>query len=134
VTINFRVATLPVSQPRARATAINGKARMYEAKKSHPIHTFKAAIQQAAYEAYKGAPLEGPLSATLTFVFASKKKHRIYKTTKPDCDNLAKGLLDSLNGLLYVDDNQIVSLTVTKWHAAAHEQPHVLVTINEVST
>lgn len=133
MTIHFRVPTLPVAQPRARATAINGQARMYEAKKEHPIHTFKASVKQAAYAAYQGAPLEGPLSATLTFVFASKKKLRVYKTTRPDIDNIQKACFDALNGLLFKDDSQIVSVTATKWHAAADEQPHVLVTINEVN-
>jgi hypothetical protein len=32
----------------------------------------------------------------------------------PDVDNLAKFVLDSLNGLLYTDDRQVVSLHVTK--------------------
>jgi len=34
--------------------------------------------------------------------------------SKTDVDNLAKFVLDSLNGLLYVDDRQIVSLHLTK--------------------
>lgn len=37
-----------------------------------------------------------------------------YCTTKPDIDNMVKGLLDALNGLLWVDDNRIVGVSVTK--------------------
>jgi len=33
---------------------------------------------------------------------------------KPDSDNIAKAILDSLNGLAYKDDNQITELTVIK--------------------
>lgn len=36
---------------------------------------------------------------------------------KPDCDNIAKNINDSLNGILYPDDKQIVSLTVNKFYS-----------------
>lgn len=130
--ITFRVPAVPVAQPRARATTVNGQARMYEAKKSHAIHDFKASVRLAATQAYRGAPLTGPLDVSLVFVFPSKSKHRKLKPTKPDCDNLAKACLDCLNKLLYLDDGQVTCLCVEKYHAERNEQPHVLVTIEEV--
>ena len=33
---------------------------------------------------------------------------------KPDCDNIAKAILDALNGLAYEDDSQIVSAVILK--------------------
>jgi Holliday junction resolvase RusA-like endonuclease len=39
---------------------------------------------------------------------------QIWPPTRMDVDNLAKFVLDSLNGLLYEDDRQVVSLHVTK--------------------
>jgi Holliday junction resolvase RusA-like endonuclease len=102
---------------------------MYEAKKSHPIHDFKASVRMAAAAEYQGPPLEGPLSVMLTFVFSPKKVRACYKPTKPDCDNLAKSVLDSLNERLYGDDGQVVLLTVLKVHGAKGEQPHVVVEI-----
>lgn len=33
---------------------------------------------------------------------------------KPDCDNIAKAILDSLNGIAYVDDSQVTCLLVFK--------------------
>jgi Holliday junction resolvase RusA-like endonuclease len=48
----------------------------------------------------------------------SKKKKEAavgqFCTTKPDIDNLVKGLFDSLNGLLWVDDNRIAVMNVYK--------------------
>jgi Holliday junction resolvase RusA-like endonuclease len=35
-------------------------------------------------------------------------------TKKPDWDNVAKAITDSLNGIVYVDDCQIVSVYITK--------------------
>ena len=37
--------------------------------------------------------------------------------TKPDADNLAKCLLDALNGLAYPDDAQITALEVGKFYS-----------------
>ena len=34
--------------------------------------------------------------------------------TKPDCDNIAKAVLDALNGLAFKDDSQVTKLTVRK--------------------
>lgn len=65
----------------------------------------------------------------------SKKKkqdmldNKIYPTIKPDTDNIAKSILDSLNGIAYKDDKQIVSLKVDKYYA---EIPSVSIEIKEV--
>jgi Holliday junction resolvase RusA-like endonuclease len=37
---------------------------------------------------------------------------------KPDIDNLAKSVLDGMNGIVWRDDSQIVSLHVTKVYAS----------------
>ena len=132
--IEFTVPAIPVAQPRARATAINGRARMYEASSKHPVHAFKATLRLAAAEAYKGPPLEGPLSAQILFVFPMKSQRiRKPKATKPDCDNLAKSVLDALNGLMFGDDGQVVRLEVEKWHANGMEQPHVRIAISRLA-
>ena len=40
-----------------------------------------------------------------------------------DLDNLAKFVLDALNGLLYDDDSQVVMLTIIKQWSFNHESP-----------
>ena len=42
------------------------------------------------------------------------KKAPIHHTQVPDCDNLAKHIMDSLNSHVYIDDKQICELRVTK--------------------
>lgn len=50
----------------------------------------------------------------------SKKKKKeaieyiIRPTTKPDCDNTIKVVLDALNGVAYYDDKQVVSVSCEK--------------------
>ncbi len=65
----------------------------------------------------------------------SKKKRelklsgKIRPTVKPDNDNIAKSVLDALNGLAYVDDKQIVELAVDKKYG---EEPFVHVKLIEL--
>jgi len=48
---------------------------------------------------------------------------------KPDCDNYAKNINDAMNGIVFPDDKQIVSLIVRKWYADTEK---VTVSIREV--
>jgi Holliday junction resolvase RusA-like endonuclease len=69
--------------------------------------------------------LEGQINAHIKAYFGipksySKKQRRqieegkLRPTKKPDTDNIAKAVLDSLNGIAYRDDSAVVSLTVEK--------------------
>lgn len=49
-------------------------------------------------------------------------------TGKPDVDNVAKAVLDSLNGLAYPDDSHVVSLFIKKIYS---DDPKVTVYINK---
>ena len=67
--------------------------------------------------------LDGEIKAHITAYFqipkskskkikAQMESGEIRPTKKPDTDNIAKIILDSLNTIAYADDKQIVSLTV----------------------
>ncbi len=47
---------------------------------------------------------------------------------KPDLDNHIKSASDALNGILWVDDNLIISLEAKKFYS---EKPHLTVEIKE---
>ena len=85
-------------------------------------------------------PFEKALEVNIIAFFeipksVSKKKkeqmlnNEIYPTIKSDTDNIAKSILDSLNGIAYLDDKQVVDLRVRKQYA---EVPSVSVWISEV--
>lgn len=65
----------------------------------------------------------------------SKKKRaemlegKIWPAKKPDSDNIAKVVLDALNGIAYHDDTQIIKLVVTK---AYSEEAHLSVTLEKL--
>ena len=138
--IVIEVPAVPIAQPRARATAISGHARVYEPTK-HPVAAFKATVRLSAKVAYHGAPLDKPLNVSLVFVMPRptnliwKKRDmpRLPHAKKPDADNLVKSVFDALNGLLWVDDSQVHCLSVVKWIASGNEQPHVEIGVEEVA-
>ena len=41
----------------------------------------------------------------------------IKPVVKPDVDNVAKSILDALNGIVYLDDKQIIELDIKKIYA-----------------
>ena len=43
----------------------------------------------------------------------------LFPTTKPDCDNILKVVLDALNGVAYHDDKQVVSVKCDKFYTEA---------------
>lgn len=56
--------------------------------------------------------------------FSKKKRNELNEKPcpkKPDCDNIAKSILDALNGIAYDDDAQIVDLSVSKVYSATEE-------------
>lgn len=82
----------------------------------------KAALGWYGKIAMNSRPLmKGPLAMSIEFRFTKPKgKIRVnstpfpYPDGKPDVDNLTKLVLDGLNGIVYVDDAQVVTLKVTK--------------------
>lgn len=65
----------------------------------------------------------------------SKKKrqamldHKVRPTKKPDFDNIGKVICDSLNGIAYRDDAQIVDAQVRKFYS---DTPRVVVVITDI--
>lgn len=61
-----------------------------------------------------------PISVTIDVarhlpIGTPKRVRSVFDTQKPDVDNIAKAVLDALNGVAYDDDKQIISLLVRKF-------------------
>ena len=123
--IRFFAPGEPKGQPRPRAFAFKGRARVYD---PGTAEGFKSAIAAAAEE-WQGRLLPGPFSVSIELFFPRPKGHfgskgnlkpsaPIYHTGKPDLDNVAKAILDALSeksGIgLWKDDNAVVHLSITK--------------------
>lgn len=84
-----------------------------------PPRTMQAkAFWQALMEKHAPpAPLTGPLSLIVIFYYQKKTK-TLYKTTKPDLDNLMKMVQDAMQQTGYfVNDSQISILSVGKYYS-----------------
>jgi len=85
-------------------------------------------------------PLEGPLSASLSFHFKRPKTHYrshrkqlilkegsdVYHSKRKDIDNLVKFVLDSLNKIAYLDDSQIAVLQCIKLYTDGESRTEVV--------
>ena len=71
------------------------------------VKAWQEAVAWKAKEAMQWRnPIEGPVSVRLVFILKNKRRM--------DCDNLSKGTLDGMRGIVYKDDNQIVNLHIIK--------------------
>ena len=84
----------------------------------------------------QGVSLKMNITAYFAVPKSTSKKKRaqmlkgsIRPTKKPDADNIAKVIADSLNGLAYHDDAQLVDVVVCKFYG---ENEGVAVEIQEV--
>ena len=120
--ITFTVAGDPVPQPRARITTRGKFAHAYTPK-THPINDYRDAISQAAISAMGDQdPTSDCVSVVIDAVFARPKSHMTKRGLKPtaprlprpDCDNIAKGVLDALALIVWLDDTQVGRLVVEK--------------------
>ncbi|WP_415306488.1 RusA family crossover junction endodeoxyribonuclease [Clostridium perfringens] len=85
------------------------------------------------YKQQDGRYLEGPIKALIIAYYKipksySKKRVQAIRdglekpTKKPDADNIGKIILDSLNGIAYKDDSQIIELIITKKYTEDFER------------
>lgn len=137
--MKFEFDIEPVEQARPRAVRFGTGVRMYDPKK---VAVFKRQLGMLAKQQMldRGLdPFDGPLEVRMEFyrsIQASiSKKERARRllgvhrpTVKPDLDNYIKSASDALNGILWVDDNLIISLEAKKFYA---ERPHLTVEIKE---
>lgn len=129
--VSFSMIGVPRGQGRPRATARRGFATVYKAGKDRAYEKSVAGVARA----HMGdrAPMEGPVSLSLRFrlpipksetkrVRAAMASGEIAPTTKPDLSNMVKAIEDGMNGVVFVDDSQVVRSFQTKIYA---EQPGV---------
>ena len=117
--ITFTVPGNPVPQPRPRVSTRGGFARAYVPSK-HPVHDYRTQLAMAARLAGLTATGE-PLDVVIDAVFERPKSHLLKSGVKktaprlprPDVDNVAKAVLDSLQDVMG-DDSLVARLVVAK--------------------
>lgn len=111
-TIQFIVDGNPVPKQSYRAVKGGGYT-------SPRVKAWQTSVAWRAREAMAGRdPIKGPVSMHIVFVLTSNRR--------VDLDNLSKNVLDGCNGIVFVDDNQVVNLHLVK-HVIPDASPGVFV-------
>ena len=85
------------------------------------VTAWEERVACAAKEKLAGrAMIAGDLSVQLRFYMPTRRR--------TDVDNLSKGVLDAIKGILFADDAQVVDLHVTKY--VDRKQPRVYVAVS----
>lgn len=99
---------------------------------SGPYKEFRSAAPRVIDPILVGhTPYGGTLEVTIK-LFVEQPKATKLLLPKPDVDNYAKAVLDSLNKKLWEDDSQVRTLKVTKAWAGRHSKPRFIVTVKEL--
>ena len=129
---------VPVGKGRPKFSTFNGHAVAYTPKLTVNYENLvKLAFQQSGEKAFdRETPLKAGINAYFPIPKSTSKKKReemqkglILPTKKPDTDNIAKAILDALNGLAYYDDAQICQLEVYKFYS---DEPRAEVFISDI--
>lgn len=129
--VKFTVPGIPIGKGRPRFMK-NG--RTYTPQKTREYEN--KVVQCWKCQSEKGFADGIPLRATVTAFFTvpksvSKKKAAAMDGTphikRPDADNVAKAILDALNGHAYNDDSAIASLTVWKYQTTGASRVEVII-------
>jgi len=133
---NFEIKEKAIGKERPRINKKTGA--IYTPTKTS---TFEEKVKWAFKSKYNiGTELSvKPFKAKIIAVFEppkkiSKKKKeellfQVNYTKKPDADNIAKAILDALNGLAYKDDSQVSALLVLKDYG---EENKIIVELEEI--
>ena len=130
--MNFTIPGKPFGKARPR----KGKFGVYNPRCNVEFEKRVSAAYVAAL-GYTPEPTDKPIWLNIDCYYAipkqtPKKKRelmlegKIQPMIKPDLDNVAKSIMDALNGLAYLDDKQIVLVRVSKAYAL---EPHTTVDI-----
>ncbi|WP_334016381.1 RusA family crossover junction endodeoxyribonuclease [Burkholderia cepacia] len=124
--VEFTVPGTPVAKGRPRFSRHGAHVRTHTPEKTE---RYENLVKMAASAAMRSTePYAGPIRLVVHIGMPiptswSQKRQRaaaageIGATKKPDADNVVKALKDGMNGVVYVDDGQVVDLWISKRYA-----------------
>jgi crossover junction endodeoxyribonuclease RusA len=116
---HFRFEAKGSPQPKGstRSFVING--RVVTTSDNPALHTWQKVIRFCAQDWKSGLlPASTPVSIDIIFTLQRPPSvsagRRPLPIVKPDCDKLARAVLDALSGIVYRDDAQVVDIHARK--------------------
>lgn len=133
--VEFVIQGTISTKARPRARIVNGKyAQMYTPKTTANYENLVKVCYQNQTEMYFcDKPLLVEIRAYFLPSDANKKyvAHGLRCINHKDLDNIAKTILDALNGIAYIDDKQVCQLNISKSYSYI-EKEFVSVSIKEL--
>lgn len=129
MTIRFIVDGRVQAKQSFKVGTINGQARKFTPPEMTEYANFVKLCFKLKYRGHSPVIFQDKALAVKITVYIEVPKSRSKKeralclkgllkpTVKPDCDNIAKNILDAMSGIVYPDDKQIVALLVQKKYA-----------------
>lgn len=138
MTCDFEIEGKPTGKGRPRFKRMGSFVQTYTPEKTVDYEK----LVRLRFQNAGGVITDKPVKVEITAFFAPPKSvrkkdkiemltNRLLPVKKPDCDNIAKIVLDALNKIAYVDDSQVVELAVKKRYSA---EAKVTVHIEEIET
>lgn len=136
----FEIRGQPMGKQRPKFTRVGGFVRTYTPKETvdYEIKVKNSYLEQSN-QTYNNEPICVLIKAfyEVPKSYSFKKKFdcisgKIRPTTKPDNDNIAKIILDALNGLVFSDDKQVVDLYVEKCYSLEPRVRVIIGALNEI--
>lgn len=119
--------SIPISPVQASRPRISKWGTYYGKRYTAFRKAAPAAIEEAIIKSgvsRKDLPLTQTVECEFTFRLQQPKSTKL-DYPRCDVDNLLKGIQDSIQGLIIVDDNQIIAVKGRKEWAEKHTQPSV---------
>jgi len=137
--INATILVEPTPKGRARMSVRNGHAMVYTPQKTVTAENLIIASIRSEVASQVGSNgvlfTEGTavrLEATFYRLRPKSLPKRVtMPTSKPDCDNYGKLLLDALNHFVFHDDSQVTSLVLRKRFVEPGQQPRIELKVKE---
>lgn len=136
--VEFTIAGEPCGKGRPRFATINGYAKAYTPKETATYENLVKLTYRMKYGLTRFGDTQPLLMCVKAYYsipksVSNKKRQlmlekKIRPTKKPDWDNIGKIVADSLNGIAYRDDAQVVDAFVRKYYS---DKPRVEVTITD---
>ena len=128
--VSFHVVGTPVPQGSSRAfltRSRTGPPRAIITSASKGLPLWRGLVSQAAMQVAPSPPWSGPIALDVTirlpqpksrsrFRGRGKERHEVplYPDRRPDIDKLVRALLDSMTGIIFEDDAQVVRIAAVK--------------------
>lgn len=134
--VSFVIKGIPKVKQRPRFAKRYGKVLTYTPKTTA---SFENLVKINAEKEFSN-PLDGAIRLAIRFhlprpkrlLWKTKPMPEVYSDKRPDIDNLAKSVIDGLNGIAFKDDGQIADLHVTKKYHAGNNEPKTIVIVENV--